>query len=77
MPQFIQPATEHGSVPAQLAVMGAILIAMSLAWQVPLVLAAESVRGWLARPSVQQGINWVTGAILLGFAGLMLYDHVL
>jgi len=77
MPQFIQPEAEHGSVPGQLAIMGALLIAMSLAWQVPLALAAESVRGWLARPGVQNAINWSTGAILLGFAALMLYDHVL
>ncbi len=75
MPQFIGP--ESGSVPKQLAIMGVIYIAMSLAWQVPLALLAESIRGWLARPNVQRGINWTTGAILLGFAALMLYDHVL
>ena len=75
MPQFVRP--EAGSVPRQLAIMGALLIAMSIAWQVPLALAAESVRGWLARPAVQRGINWATGAVLLGFAALMLYDHVL
>ena len=75
MPQFLEP--ESGSVPKQLAIMGAIYIAMSLAWQVPLALLAGRVRGWLARPSVQRGINWSTGAILLGFAVLMLYDHVL
>jgi homoserine/homoserine lactone efflux protein len=73
MPQFLQP--ESGSIPAQLAIMGAIYIAMSLAWQVPLAILAGRVRGWLARPSVQRGINWSTGAILLGFAALMLYDH--
>lgn len=77
MPQFLRPEADNGSVPVQLAVMGALLIAMSLAWQIPLALAAESVRGWLARPSVQHAINWATGAILLGFATLMLYDHVL
>lgn len=77
MPQFLDPAAGQSSVPRQLAIMGVILILMSLAWQIPLALAAESVRGWLARPSVQRGINWVTGAILLGFAALMLYDHVL
>lgn len=75
MPQFVRP--EAGSVPKQLAIMGILLIAMSIAWQVPLALAAESVRGWLSRPRVQHAINWTTGAILLGFAALMLYDHVL
>jgi threonine/homoserine/homoserine lactone efflux protein len=77
MPQFLGVEAENGSIPRQLAVMGLIYIAMSLAWQIPLALAAESVRGWLGRPSVQRGINWTTGAILLGFAALMLYDHVL
>jgi threonine/homoserine/homoserine lactone efflux protein len=75
MPQFVRP--ESGTVPKQLAIMGAVYIAMSLAWQVPLALMAERVRGWLGRASVQRGINWATGAILLGFAALMLYDHVL
>jgi homoserine/homoserine lactone efflux protein len=75
MPQFVRP--EAGTVPRQLALMGLIYIAMSLLWQVPLALAAGRIRGWLGRASVQRGINWVTGAILLGFAALMLYDHVL
>ncbi|MCA8926660.1 MAG: LysE family translocator [Alphaproteobacteria bacterium] len=75
MPQFVRP--EAGSVPKQLAVMGGLLIAMSLFWNGGLALAAKAIRGWLARPAVQHGINWITGAILLGFAGLMLYDHVL
>lgn len=75
MPQFV--SLQVASVPAQLAVMGAVYIAMSLLWQIPLVVLAGRVRGWLNRPSVQHAINWTTGAILLGFAGLMLYDHVL
>ncbi len=75
MPQFVRP--EAGSVSGQLAIMGVVYIAMSILWQVPLALTAERIRGWLARPSIQRGINWTTGAILLGFAGLMLYDHVL
>lgn len=75
MPQFVRP--EAGSVPSQLAIMGALLIVLSLAWQIPLALLAERVRGWLGRASVQHAINWATGAILLGFAALMLYDHVL
>ncbi len=75
MPQFVRP--EAGSVSGQLAIMGVVYIAMSILWQVPLALTTERIRGWLARPSIQRGINWTTGAILLGFAGLMLYDHVL
>ena len=75
MPQFIRP--EAGSVPVQLAIMGALLIAMSLLWNGGLALAAGSIRGWLGRASVQHAINWATGAILLGFSVLMLYDHVL
>ncbi|HKK30540.1 MAG TPA: LysE family translocator [Alphaproteobacteria bacterium] len=74
MPQFVRP--ESGSVPGQLGIMGALLIAMSLAQQIPLALAAEGVRRWLTRPSVQHAINWVTGAILLGVAALMLLEHV-
>jgi homoserine/homoserine lactone efflux protein len=75
MPQFIRP--EAGSVARQLGFMGLGFIAMSIVWNSTVALAAGSVRGWLARPSVQTGINWVTGVILLGFAALMLAEHVL
>lgn len=75
MPNFV--AVETGDVPVQLAFLGVVLIVINVAWQVPLCLAAEGMRRWLGTPSVQRAVNWVTGAILLTFAAVMLWEHLL
>ncbi len=75
MPNFVR--VDAGDVPMQLAVLGVVLIAINVVWQVPLCLAAEAMRRWLGTPRVQRGVNWATGAILMTFAGLMLWEHLL
>jgi len=74
MPNFVR--VEAGGVPAQLAFLGVVLIVINVAWQVPLCLAAEAMRRWLGTPRVQRAVNWVTGAILMAFAALMLWEHL-
>lgn len=75
MPNFVR--VEAGGVPAQLAFLGVVLIVVNVAWQAPLCLAAEAMRRWLGTPAVQRAVNWATGAILLSFSGLMLWEHLL
>ena len=75
LPNFVDPS--RGDVTAQLLFLAAVLVAINVAWQVPLAWAAVGVRRWLARPRVQLAVNAGTGAILVAFAGLMLWEHVL
>ncbi len=75
MPNFVAPA--RASVPLQLALLGATLIAINVAWQTGLVLAADRLRRWLGRLSVQRVIAVVTGLVFIGFAALLLVEHVL
>jgi len=74
MPNFVEVG--HGDEPQQLAFLGAVLIAVNIAYQVPLSLAAEAARRWLASATVQHAVNWGTGAVLLVFAALMLFEHL-
>ena len=53
------------------------LIAINVAWQTGLVLAADRLRRWLGRLSVQRVIAIVTGLVFIGFAALLLVEHVL
>ncbi|HEY5789852.1 MAG TPA: LysE family translocator [Gammaproteobacteria bacterium] len=75
LPNFVDPA--RGRVPLQLAFLATVLVLINVAWQAPLAWAAVGVRRWLARPRVQLVVNAGTGAILLGFALLMLWEHAL
>lgn len=74
MPNFVDVA--RGQVPGQLVALGATLIVVNTIWQLPLALAADSIRGILNQPLVQRIVNWSTGVILIGFATLMLAEHV-
>ncbi len=73
MPGFVRP--ERGQVPLQLATLGATLVVVNVVWQAGLAMAAEWARRWLSRPRVQRAISWATGAILLGFAAVMAWEH--
>jgi threonine/homoserine/homoserine lactone efflux protein len=73
MPGFLRP--ERGSVPAQLATLGLVLILVNTAWQLGITTAAEAARRWLANPRVQRAVSAVTGVVLLGFAVLMVVEH--
>ena len=75
MPNFVD--AERGRVPGQLAMLGATLIVVNIIWQLPLALAADRIRALLDKPRFQRIVNWTTGAILIGFAVLMLVEHVL
>jgi threonine/homoserine/homoserine lactone efflux protein len=74
LPNFV--VTGRGDVPAQLITLSVVLIVINVTWQAPLAWAAQVVRGWLVRPSVQRAVSRLGGAILLLFAGLMLYEHL-
>lgn len=74
MPNFVAP--QRASVPLQLALLGATLIVINVAWQTGLVLAASTLRQWLTRLSVQRVIAIVSGLIFIGFAAMLLVEHV-
>jgi threonine/homoserine/homoserine lactone efflux protein len=73
-PNFV--VTTRDDVTAQLITLAAVLIVINVMWQASLAWAAQIIRGWLVRPSVQRAVTRVTGAILLLFAGLMLFEHL-
>lgn len=75
MPGFV--AVEKGNTAAQLAVLGAALIAINIVWQTALVVAAERMRRWLVTPSVTKGISVVTGLILVALAAGIIWSHVI
>lgn len=74
MPQFV--SVERGRVGLQLLLLSALLIVINILWQAPLALLAEAMRSVLRRPAAQRALNWITGAILLFFAGLLLWDYI-
>jgi threonine/homoserine/homoserine lactone efflux protein len=75
MPNFV--IAGRGQVPLQLALFGVALIAVNTVWQVALALGAERARRWLGRPAVQRAVSRGTGLVLLGFAAILLVEHVL
>ncbi len=74
MPQFVD--TDRGQVSAQMLVLSAWLVIINILWQTPIALLAEAMRRVLLRPAAQRIVNWITGGILLFFAGLLLYDYI-
>ena len=74
-PNFVD--TGRDDVTAQLLTLAVTLIVINSLWQTPLAWTAEAVRRWLARASVQRAVSRGTGAVLLAFAGIMLYENLL
>jgi threonine/homoserine/homoserine lactone efflux protein len=72
-PNFIKP--DRGDVASQLLSLSAVLIVINVIWQTPLAWAANRVRGWLGSPHVQVLVSRLTGAVLLAFAVLILWQH--
>lgn len=73
-PNFVDEA--RGAVAAQLVTLAFVLIAINVVWQAPLACAAEVVRRALTRPAVARTVSRATGAVLVLFAGLLLYEHL-
>jgi len=56
--------------------LGVTLIVINVAWQTGLVLAAARLRQWLTRLSVQRVIAIISGIVFIGFAVMLLIEHV-
>jgi threonine/homoserine/homoserine lactone efflux protein len=74
-PNFVDAG--RGDLPAQLVTLGAALIVANTLWQAPLAWMADAARRWIGRPAVQRAVSRATGAVLLVFAAMMLYEHVI
>ncbi len=74
LPNFL--VAGRGDAPAQLITLAAVLIAINVAWQLPMAWAAEAIGRWLGRPAVRRTVSRLTGAVLIAFAVLMLGEHL-
>ena len=74
-PNFVDAGRDD--VPAQLVTLAVVLIVVTVIWQAPLAWAAEAIGRWLGRPGVGRWVSRVTGGVLLAFAALLLYQHLL
>ncbi|SDG75919.1 LysE family translocator [Roseospirillum parvum] len=74
-PNFLETARDD--IPAQLVTLSAVLILINVAWQLPMAFLAEVMRRWLDRPAVQRTVSVASGLILIGFAVLMVLEHVI
>ena len=74
-PNFVD--TGRDDVPIQLIALAATLVAINVLWQAPMPWAAEAVRRWMISPAVAGAMARGTGAVLVAFALLMLYEHLL
>jgi threonine/homoserine/homoserine lactone efflux protein len=74
LPNFVDPGR---NVPGQVIALSLVLIAINIAWQAPMALAADGVRRWLGRPEVRRMVNRASGATLIGMAVLMLAQNIL
>ena len=74
-PNFVDAA--RGRVAEQLALLALLLIAINVAWQLPMAWTAETLRHWLLAPRVARAMGRGTGVILIAFAFALLYEHFL
>lgn len=66
LPQFVNPA--EGALGLQFALLGAVLVAVGLAFDSAYALAGEGLGRWLGRrPAVQRVQQWLFGTVLVGF----------
>ena len=75
MPQFVVPG--RSPVVLQLAFLGAVLIAVNTVWQTTLAIAAERIRPWLVRATVQRAVAIIAGGVFLLFSLLLVIDYLL
>ncbi|TCS60969.1 LysE family translocator [Varunaivibrio sulfuroxidans] len=74
-PNFID--LRRGDTGAQLITLAVTLVAINVLWQTPIAFMGEIVRRWLKNPKILLAFNRLTGTILIGFAALLIIDHVL
>ncbi|MCW9034749.1 MAG: LysE family translocator [Rhodospirillales bacterium] len=74
-PNFVD--TTKDNVPAQLFTLTMTLMIINTIWQTPLAFLGKIAKNWLEQPKVQRWISGITGAVLLFFAGIMIYEHLL
>lgn len=72
-PNFVEPA--RGQVPVQLATLSAVLIAINVAWQAPLAWLAHGIGRRLAAGRRARTLARASGAVLVAFALLLLYEN--
>jgi threonine/homoserine/homoserine lactone efflux protein len=65
-----------GDVIAQVLMLSSVLILINVSWQVGLVGFANIARGRLVGSAAQRTVGRITGAILVGFAAAMLWEHL-
>ena len=73
-PNFVD--TGRADVTLQLLTLAATLVVINVAWQGPIAWATQAARRWLLTPTVAGAIARGTGVVLLVFAALMLYQHL-
>jgi homoserine/homoserine lactone efflux protein len=74
-PNFVDSSKDN--VPAQLFTLTMALMVINTVWQAPLALLGKVARDWLERPKVQRWISGITGVVLLFFAAVMIYEHLI
>lgn len=66
LPQFVRP--ENGAVPEQFALLGAILVAIGICFDLIYAGVGTVLGTWIARyPVAQVAQKWLFGAVLIGF----------
>jgi threonine/homoserine/homoserine lactone efflux protein len=66
LPQFVRP--EHGSVGSQFLLLGVVLVAIGLFFDVLLAFAGSTLGRWLARHRTVQVVQrWTFATLLVGF----------
>lgn len=73
-PNFVDVG--RGDVTAQLLTLAATLIAVNLVWQAPMAWAAEALRRRLLSPAFAAALARGTGAVLVVFALLMIWEQL-
>jgi len=73
-PNFIDAG--RGDTSAQLLFLAAVLIVINVLWQAPMAWAAQAARRLLTTPSVNRAVSRLSGVILICFAVMMIYQHV-
>ncbi|NJO67652.1 MAG: LysE family transporter [Rhodospirillales bacterium] len=60
----------------QIGILSAVLIVINTIWQVGLAWFADRARIWMDRPRLMRKVDGVLGIILIGFAAILIVEHV-